>query len=992
MNRISFVVAILALFTTMGFAELTEDFDDPNLGASYINGSTAILDSGTWYCNAVLGENSDKARGETGRAARINDDTVNAHLATPQLSNGAGVLTFWIREYNSGGGIISIQVSITDQTSGFTEVDSRTFSGETYVEESVVINQPGTCWVRFVNDNNPGHAIIDDVHITDYSTSSDDPNIIVGSNIDFGTIDAGTTKVEELAIRNSGLTNLLQITGISPKSGDTDKFSIGTFPNSIAAGEVYNVQITYQPGSVQKAEHLAVFTVSSNDETVADQNIDVTLTGKTFGDYSVYEVQYTTDAGGNSPLNGETINVSGIVTFLDANGYAISDATSGPYSGIYVYDRFYPAAIGDFVKIRATVDEYYGLTELKDLQSSTIISSNNHVPVVELTSLAEAGSEVYEGCLVNIDDVEVSNPTASLDTNEWEISKNSETLRVDDHNDFTYVPTQGATINSITGCIYYSSSMFKIEPRNDDDIARDYIPYTLKGDVVLDGQILKDYYVTITGNTITRVDSTAPAGKDNLIVETNGYIFPGLIDSHNHPTYNIFKPIEFGKFYQERYDWQADSIYDAWKDFINPIRNSNECNIWKVAEVREMVAGCTTIQNCSYGSSDCFSHPSIGIRNLEKSPARILQKVFPLDMSDDDKTRIRNKRYNRVVIHLCEGINNDAKNEFYEYYNDGLLDDRTVIIHGTALTSTEFDIMAQVGAKLVWSPKSNMVLYNDTTKVDIAKAAGVEISLAPDWTPSGEANILDELYYAYTLNQSMFSNTFTLKELVDMVTLGAAKILGIDDRYGKIEVGYKADIAVFEKLSDDPYMSMIYSSANNVMLTIIGGVPRYGDDAMFTSLGITDRVEDVEVCGGEMKKLQMQVVNPFIDNSDDPFGDYYSYLETEAGVEFLPLGSCSERDDLPVTLTPTPTVEIVDTPTSTPTIEVVDTPTFTLTPTTTPVDTNTPVFTEMPTLTETPVSATETPFEGDSDLNGDGSVDIEDLLIFRNNWHKNKSD
>ena len=49
--------------------------------------------------------------------------------------------------------------------------------------------------------------------------------------------------------------------------------------------------------------------------------------------------------------------------------------------------------------------------------------------------------------------------------------------------------------------------------------------------------------------------------------------------------------------------------------------------------------------------------------------------------------------------------------------------------------------MAEVGADLAWSPLSNLLLYGDTTDVVAADQAGVRISLAPDWGPSGSKNV-----------------------------------------------------------------------------------------------------------------------------------------------------------------------------------------------------------------------------------------------------------
>src|SRR5262249_45821792 len=89
-----------------------------------------------------------------------------------------------------------------------------------------------------------------------------------------------------------------------------------------------------------------------------------------------------------------------------------------------------------------------------------------------------------------------------------------------------------------------------------------------------------------------------------------------------------------------------------------------------------------------------------------------------------------------------------------------LLTDMTVIIHGTALERSDFAEMRAAptirtdgsgdgrGAKLVWSPLSNLLLYGKTTNVYDALAEGVLVSLGTDWTPSGSRTLLHELKVA----------------------------------------------------------------------------------------------------------------------------------------------------------------------------------------------------------------------------------------------------
>ena len=75
--------------------------------------------------------------------------------------------------------------------------------------------------------------------------------------------------------------------------------------------------------------------------------------------------------------------------------------------------------------------------------------------------------------------------------------------------------------------------------------------------------------------------------------------------------------------------------------------------------------------------------------------------------------------------------------------------------------SVDFDDMKTAGAKLVWSPKSNVVLYGTTTNIPLARSKGVPVALAPDWSLSGSVNILDELRFAAAWDKTKWGSTFT---------------------------------------------------------------------------------------------------------------------------------------------------------------------------------------------------------------------------------------
>lgn len=185
---------------------------------------------------------------------------------------------------------------------------------------------------------------------------------------------------------------------------------------------------------------------------------------------SVYDIQYTTEAGGDSPLKDQMVFtggiVSGIITSLgNSNGYFIQSG-SGPWSGIFVYDRdrVTEIAVGDSVIFTATVAEFNNSTQLTSVQGWQKISSGNALVAAEVPSSAVA-TEQYEGVLVKVLGGVAGQPNQF---NEWTLNDGSGAVTIDDVI-YAYTPITGETYN-VTGVVNYAFGSFKLLPRFAEDI------------------------------------------------------------------------------------------------------------------------------------------------------------------------------------------------------------------------------------------------------------------------------------------------------------------------------------------------------------------------------------------------------------------------------------------------------------------------------------------------------------------------------------------
>lgn len=207
---------------------------------------------------------------------------------------------------------------------------------------------------------------------------------------------------------------------------------------------------------------LSVLQTSGPEHIVVD---DVTITGGgSATEATIYEIQYTTDASGNSPLAGQIISTGGIVTAVDtigADSYFIQNG-QGPWTGIWVNDPSNAVALGDSVVVTAAVEEYFLMTRLNTITSFNLVSSGNTVPSPELITPNQAQEEQWESILVKI--MDIGCVSAPNQFNEWPAASTTAGTIVVNDLCYAYTPVVG-NYYTITGVLDYSFSERKLEPR-----------------------------------------------------------------------------------------------------------------------------------------------------------------------------------------------------------------------------------------------------------------------------------------------------------------------------------------------------------------------------------------------------------------------------------------------------------------------------------------------------------------------------------------------
>ena len=452
-------------------------------------------------------------------------------------------------------------------------------------------------------------------------------------------------------------------------------------------------------------------------------------------------------------------------------------------------------------------------------------------------------------------------------------------------------------------------------------------PILLEGTIVTMNatrDVIQNGHVLVRDGRIAAVWRGAhpPTGVDlrgavRAALGPHAYIYPGLINLHDHPFYDVLplwqppsshRQPELGRPlgtepYSNRYQWNAAGLtqpVEVARLIVNPSTILTQGNVLgrlidviKFGKARMILGGTTTTQ----GSGSNPAYDSLLARSVESmnfGRQRILSRVGAIGSFDANdaaalRTTMSEGLLDAWLVHLAEGVRDgdrragdpdSSRAEFAELKARNLLTDATVLVHGVGLEPEDFYEMAHApaaradgvgdgkGAKLVWSPLSNLLLYGTTAAVYDALAAGVLVSLGTDWTPSGSPNLLTELKVAdralrdtlllgdrrsivsdltagYGSTDGGAAERALDQLLVEMVTINPATTVRWDDQVGSIEIGKAADLLVIDTRSapqkgagipDSPYRRLIDATEQDVALVMVGGIAQAGDVEAMASL------------------------------------------------------------------------------------------------------------------------------------------------------------
>ena len=378
-----------------------------------------------------------------------------------------------------------------------------------------------------------------------------------------------------------------------------------------------------------------------------------------------------------------------------------------------------------------------------------------------------------------------------------------------------------------------------------------------------DKTIIKNGGVAIHQGTIVETGlaaDLAPKYPDaELLATEHGLIMPGLVNTHTHAAMACFRglvdDLPLIKWLQEyifpvEAKLTGDMVYQATLLSLAEMIKSGTtsfCDMYLFAKDVARAAQKSGMR--AWIGEVLYDFPSPNYGELA-SGFQYVEELFTLyadnplisitidpdavyTCSPDLLKNLKNmaEKHNTLyIIHLSE--NKEEVQDVKERYgaspvmhleNLGLLDNRVVADHCVMLTDAEIKLLAKREVKIVHCPERNMKLASGVAPVPQMLAAGISVGLGTDSSASnndidmfGEMNSAAKLHKVNTLDPTVMP----AETVLEMATMGGARVLGAENKIGSLEPGKKADLIVLDM--NQPHLTPLYTIPSHMVYAARG--------------------------------------------------------------------------------------------------------------------------------------------------------------------------
>jgi hypothetical protein len=286
-------------------------------------------------------------------------------------------------------------------------------------------------------------------------------------------------------------------------------------------------------------------------------------------------------------------------------------------------------------------------------------------------------------------------------------------------------------------------------------------------------------------------------------------LMPGLINAHDHLQYALHPRIGRPP-YNNYLNW-GDDIHQSCADAIARPKLVPKYLRLLWGGVRNLLCGVTTV---------CHHDPLWPTLLDPAYPIKIVRDygwAHSLRLATDImKAHAATPSDGPFIVHACEGVDDVARREVCELERLGILDDRTVVVHGLALDENGVALMRRRRASLIICPSSNYFLFAHLPPSHIVR--GIEtVALGNDSPLSAVGDLLDEVHFAIEHCGIAPEDAFT------MITSAPATVLRLRDGQGAIDLHATADLIAVRDTGETPACRLRTLSWKDVEFVMVAG-------------------------------------------------------------------------------------------------------------------------------------------------------------------------
>jgi 5-methylthioadenosine/S-adenosylhomocysteine deaminase len=348
--------------------------------------------------------------------------------------------------------------------------------------------------------------------------------------------------------------------------------------------------------------------------------------------------------------------------------------------------------------------------------------------------------------------------------------------------------------------------------------------------VLANGVIVSPGKKVHTGDLGINGEKIASPVGTNINLNEKSFIYPSLINTHDHLQGNYRPPVgpKKGSFYLTWLPWDNDlKASDTFKERSQLTRE----DLYALSGYKCLFSGVTTV-------NDHFPHkfnsqilPTLPIRAIQEYCIEHECSSYDLKWGDGIEIEHNRAKENNwpFITHLSEGFDDEAMHSIEKLEKLNALDDHCLFIHCIALSDEDIEKAAKAGVSVSWCGFSNMFMFNTTAKVRKMIKAGINLTIGTDSSATGSANLLAEIKYDRELYQKLYGEDLPAQKIFEMVTINSAKAFRMDDRTGSLEEGKLGDVLVLKANNDDPYENLVNADMKDIELLVLAGNPIYGE-------------------------------------------------------------------------------------------------------------------------------------------------------------------